>query len=96
MNLWKESNPDYNDNKTVADVALALKQFKQMTQQPQNSASTRARYYYCTIIVCLIIDVHLFEKQSDFCTFIGSFDIFSFIDFSLGRSVVVFFTILEP
>lgn len=49
VNLWKESNPDYNDNKTVADVALALKQFKQMTQQPQNSASTRARFRHAAL-----------------------------------------------
>lgn len=44
MNMWKGSNPDHNANKTTADVVLALKQYKQITQQPQNSASTRARY----------------------------------------------------
>lgn len=42
--MWKDSNPDRNANKTTADVVLALKQYKQITQQPQNSASTRARY----------------------------------------------------
>lgn len=42
--MWKGSNPDRNANKTTADVVLALKQYKQITQQPQNSASTRARY----------------------------------------------------
>ena len=44
VNLWRGSNPDYNANKTVAGVALALKQFKHIAQQPQNTASSRARY----------------------------------------------------
>ena len=44
MNLWRGSNPDCNANKTAAGVALALKQFKQIAQQPQNIASSRARY----------------------------------------------------
>ena len=44
VNMWKGSNPDRNTNKTTADVVFALKQYKQITQQPQNSASTRARY----------------------------------------------------
>lgn len=44
VNLWRGSNPDHNANKTVADVALALKQYKQITQQPQNTATSRARY----------------------------------------------------
>lgn len=51
MNLWRGSNPDYNANKTAADVALALKQFKQIAQQPQNIASSRARYMYLMFVV---------------------------------------------
>lgn len=44
MNIWRGTNPDHNANKTAADVVLALKQFKQITQQPQNAATSRARY----------------------------------------------------
>ena len=51
MNLWRGSNPDYNANKTAADVALALRQFKQIAQQPQNTACSRARYMYMMFVV---------------------------------------------
>ena len=47
VNMWRGTNPDHNANKTTADVVLALKQFKQITQQPQNTASSRARYDDC-------------------------------------------------
>lgn len=58
VNLWRGSNPDHNANKTVADVALALKQYKQITQQPQNTATSRARYI---IFACyFILDVIFF------------------------------------
>lgn len=49
VNMWKGSNPDRNANKTTADVVLALKQYKQITQQPQNSASTRARFRHAAL-----------------------------------------------
>ncbi|XP_020621334.1 sodium/calcium exchanger 2-like [Orbicella faveolata] len=49
VNLWRGSNPDYNANKTAADVALALKQFKQIAQQPQNTASSRARFRHAAL-----------------------------------------------
>ena len=53
VNLWKGSKPDHNANKTVADVTMALKQFKQMTQQPQSTASSRARYNFFGCFYCL-------------------------------------------
>lgn len=53
VNLWRGSNPDYNANKTAADVALALKQFKQIAQQPQNTASSRARYMMFVVLFML-------------------------------------------
>lgn len=53
VNLWRGSNPDHNANKTVADVALALKQFKQIAQQPQNTASSRARYKMFVVLFML-------------------------------------------
>ncbi|KAJ7384559.1 hypothetical protein OS493_021190 [Desmophyllum pertusum] len=49
VNLWRGSNPDHNANKTVADVTSALKQFKQINQQPQNTASTRARFRHAAL-----------------------------------------------
>ncbi|KAL9986334.1 hypothetical protein ACROYT_G000471 [Oculina patagonica] len=49
VNLWRGSNPDHNANKTVADVALALKQYKQITQTPQNTASSRARFRHAAL-----------------------------------------------
>ena len=49
MNIWRGTNPDHNANKTTADVVLALKQFKQITQQPQNAATSRARYDFLPV-----------------------------------------------
>lgn len=49
VNMWRGTNPDHNANKTTADVVLALKQFKQITQQPQNTASSRARFRHAAL-----------------------------------------------
>ena len=60
VNIWRGTNPDHNANKTTADVVLALKQFKQITQQPQNAATSRARYDFFT---CLILSQFVFRVQ---------------------------------
>ncbi|XP_068693651.1 sodium/calcium exchanger 2-like isoform X2 [Montipora foliosa] len=49
VNLWRGSKPDCNANRTTTDVVLALKQFKQITQQPQNAASSRARFRHAAL-----------------------------------------------
>lgn len=59
VNLWRGSNPDHNANKTIADVALALKQYKQITQQPQNTASSRARYMMLACYFYISCDLKL-------------------------------------
>lgn len=64
VNLWRGSNPDHNANKTVADVTSALKQFKQINQQPQNTASTRARY----VMLTYSFIQHDFSQKSSLAT----------------------------
>lgn len=49
VNLWRGSNRDLNANKTASDVVLALKQFRQITHQPQNAASSRARFRHAAL-----------------------------------------------
>lgn len=64
MNLWRGSNPDYNANKTAAGVALALKQFKQIAQQPQNMASSRARYMAFVVPFMLSEILHIISATA--------------------------------
>lgn len=82
VNMWKGSNPDRNANKTTADVVLALKQYKQITQQPQNSASTRARYDAFSNKFMEKFPLY-FRFWAKFATLIG-----------LSKGVIVYLTIL--
>ena len=72
MNLWRGSNPDYNANKTAVGVALAL---KQINQQPQNTASSRARYM--VFVVPFILSEILYIILSNCTSYFFKFSFFS-------------------
>ena len=88
VNLWRGSNPDYNANKTAVGVALAL---KQINQQPQNTASSRARYM--VFVVPLMLSEILYIIFSNCTSYFFKFSLFSIyhMDWLFKTSLILSF-----